>query len=192
MQLIACWVLLFYSLFVFVPLSVLLQVQAQRSKWKAAHYRGVIVGKSFIAEALKLFGKPYSVSLEADHDVDDPDTPLLYQYQQGGDFQGSLDFVVDKRSKRILEIRVTPDHLTKERAITHFGRDYIQRRYSFCPDVDDTAAPIYEDPTGDVIQIEYPHKGIILSVNGENEVTNIAYVSTNLALGSESKCKKGR
>jgi hypothetical protein len=166
--------------------------RAQKSKWKAANYRGMVVGQALITEALKLLGRPDSVGLEADHDINDPNTPLLYQYRRGGDFQGNLDFVVDKRSKRILEIFVSPDHLTREKAIAHFGSGYIQKRYSFCPDIDDTTAPIYEDPSGEILQVEYPHKGIILSVSDENEIISISYVRTNMALDSVSKCKKQR
>lgn len=158
--------------------------------WRPAMYRTLIVGQSKVADLLRVFGKPKWSGPEADRDPTDPDPPLYYQYQNGGEFPGVFAVIVGEKSKKIIEIRNSPDKLTKNEAIRHFGHQYLERRYSLCPDIDDTAAPVYEDRFGDLLQIEYPEKGIILSVNEENNIDEISYVSKNLALSSLGECKK--
>ncbi|MEP7343264.1 MAG: hypothetical protein ABI977_36395, partial [Acidobacteriota bacterium] len=139
---------------------------------------------------LRVFGKPKSAGPEADRDDSDPDPPLYYSYEKGGEFAGELAVIIGEKSKKVLEIRNLPKKLSKEDAIRHFGQNYVEARYEFCPDIDSTAGPIYPDPNGQILQVEYRERGIEMAVDEDGWVSEILYTSTPPGLASKDECKR--
>lgn len=162
----------------------------QKTAWKAATFRGLKIGQSSLNEVLQVLGKPESAGPEADRDNSDPDPPLYYSYKTGGEFTGELAVIIGERSKKVLEVRNLPKSLSKEEAIRHFGPNYIEARYEFCPDIDSTAGPIYPDPDGQILQVEYRERGIELAINENAWVTEILYSSSPPGLRSKNECKR--
>lgn len=113
-------------------------------------------------------------------------------YDSGGDFPGSLNVVIDKRSDVVLRIDLYPEKLSKDDAVKHFGQDYIVTRYDFDECLgNEESGPLYESPNGSLLEVEYRERGIAISVNGVGEVNNISYVSKPIGT-PESRCKPSK
>ncbi|MCI0556830.1 MAG: hypothetical protein L0287_38310 [Anaerolineae bacterium] len=164
--------------------------QQPNREWQVATFRGLKIGKSTLDDTLRILGKPRWSGPEAERDNSDPDPPLYYSYEKGGEFPGELAVIIGEKSKKVLEIRNLPQNLSKVEAILHFGSDYVIARYEFCPDVDGTAIPIYPDPNGQILQIEYRGRGIVLALEDNGAISEISYVSGNEALPSKEDCKR--
>ena len=89
-----------------------------------------------------------------------------------------------------MQIRNIPEKLSKEEAIRHFGTDYVISKYEFCPDIDATTAPVYPDPNGPLVRIEYRKRGIVLDLDDDKTIGEIAYVKDIQVLASKEDCKK--
>ena len=98
--------------------------------------------------------------------------------------------LVDSKSKKVMQIRNIPEKLSKEEAIRHFGTDYVISKYEFCPDIDATTAPVYPDPNGPLVRIEYRKRGIVLDLDDDKTIGEIAYVKDIQVLASKEDCKK--
>ncbi len=164
--------------------------QPPHHKWQAATFRGLKIGKSTLKDVLRILGEPRWSGPEADRNESDPDPPLYYSYEKGGEFPGELAVLIGEKTKKILEIRNLPQNLSKKEAILHFGPNYVIARYEFCPNIDDTVAPIYPDPNGQISQIEYRGRGIVLALEDNGVVSEISYVDGNEALPSKEDCKR--
>jgi hypothetical protein len=165
-------------------------IRRKQPQWQAATFRRLVVGKSKLEDALRIFGPPQWSGPEADRDNSDPDPPFVYEYESGGEFPGKLSIIVGERSKIIFEIANYPKNLFEGSAIRHFGPDYIISRYDFCPDVYNTVAPIYESPDGEIKYIKYHKRGIVLLVDDFGSVEAVLYVRTFKTLSSKSECPK--
>jgi hypothetical protein len=143
-----------------------------------------------LKDVLRVLGAPKWWGPEAERNESDPDPPLYYSYEKGGEFPGELAVLIGEKSKKILEIRNLPQNLSKKEAILHFGPNYVIARYELCPDIDDTAVPIYPDPNGQILQIEYRARGIVFAVQDDGSVREISYVSGDEALPSKEDCKR--
>jgi hypothetical protein len=145
--------------------------QKARSRvWTPAVYHGLVVGKSTRGQVLKVLGKPTSTG-----NVADTYTPYL-GYEVSDPVPGTLMVVIPDRI--VTEIYLYPkQRLTRQEAIDKFGLDYQIVRYSAddCLDEGGTV-PMYENPEGDVEQIEYRQRGLALSVHGA-EVDTIMFVA---------------
>jgi hypothetical protein len=160
-------------------------------EWRAANFRGLMIGQSTREDMLHLLGQPQS-SGPPDLQTEDELNPEIWNnYESGGELPGKLTVIVDARSSTILGIDLYPENLTREEAINHFGKDYITTRYDFdsCLSKDDgESAPLYESPTGSVTYIEYRARGIALGMNGMGKVDQISYIAKPIGATS-SKCK---
>jgi hypothetical protein len=162
-------------------------VQNQRD-WRAGTYLGLTAGKSTRADVLRVLGEPKRIDTPADQTPKDPNPEVWYVYDSGGEFAGSLTVVIDKRTDVVLGIDLSPDSLSKEDALKHFGPDYILTRYNFDECLgNEESAPLYESANGALLEIEYRHRGIAISLNDDGKVTTISYVSKPIG-SRESKC----
>ena len=160
--------------------------------WRAATYRGLIVGKSTRADMLRVLGKPLSSSPSADQD---PPYPIIWnEYGRlTGDTPGTLAVEVDSRNNRIVSISVTPDRMTKEEAIRLFGNDYLLMGYEACKGLPPEAevGPVYENPKASEIDyLEYRNRGIAMHLDYQGMVDAIYFVAKPIGLSSEAGCKK--
>ena len=153
--------------------------------WQRATYRGLTMGKSKMADMLRIFGKPTRVE-RFDEDKSNPE--VWYHYDGVWEFPGTLRFIVDQ-SRIIRRVDLLPTQLTKEDAIKHFGPDYIETRYDFDSCLgNEEAAPLFESPTGAVINIEYRQRGVAFALNAYGNIDTISFVSGPVGAES-SKCK---
>jgi hypothetical protein len=156
-------------------------------QWRPATYRGVTVGKSKVAAMLRAWGKP-KWSRTSRREADEESQVTWTNYERVGEFPGPTTVVSDTKTGVVTRINFYPDRLTKEQAIAHFGSDYITTRYAFdsCLDEEDSE-PIYESPTGPLVNVEYRARGIAISVGYKDLVTRISYVSGPVG-SPRSKC----
>ena len=164
------------------------QVQSNRT-WQAATYRGLTIGKSTRADVLRVLGEPQRKDIPEGENPNDPDREVWYVYNGAAEFLGTLTVIIQNRTGVVLRIDIAPEALSKAEAIKHFGPDYILTRYDFDQCLgDEESAPIYESPTGSLMEIEYRHRGIAIQVNDTEKVNTISFVSKPLG-AVESKCK---
>lgn len=111
-------------------------------------------------------------------------------YDSGGVFPGELTVVINKDTGIVLAINLNPDSLSKADAVKYFGPDYILTRYDFDECLgNEESAPMYESPTGSLLEVEYRHRGIAISVDDDRgNVNTISYVSRPIG-ASSSRCK---
>src|SRR5262245_819192 len=106
-------------------LSLYLKVDARQVAktklpvWQAATFRGLTIGKSTLADMLRVLGNPISSGPSADQA---PPQPIIWNdYGQiQGDLSGRLAVEVDSRNSRIVSISISPDRMSKEEAIRYF------------------------------------------------------------------------
>jgi hypothetical protein len=160
----------------------------QKQHWRAGTYLGLTAGKSTKEEMLRAFGEPRRIDTPADQTPNDPHPEVWYVYNGGGEFAGQLTVVIDKRTNVILRINLNPESLSKDEAVKHFGSDYVLTRYNFDECLGgEESAPLYESANGPLREVEYRNRGIALSVNEDEKVNTISYVSKPIGT-RESKC----
>jgi hypothetical protein len=155
-------------------------------QWRPATFRGITVGKSKVANMLRIWGQP-KWSRTSKRDEDQVQVTWT-NYEKAGEFAGPTTVVSDTRTGVVTRINFYPERLTKEQAIAHFGKGYIVTRYAFdsCRDEEDSE-PIYESPNGPLISVEYRARGIAISVGNNDMVTKISYVSGPIG-STRSRC----
>lgn len=160
-----------------------------KREWRAATYSGLTIGKSNRLDMLRVLGEPKRTDQPPDQTVTDENPEVWYVYDSEGELAGDLTIVVDELTNIVLGIRLRPDDLTKEAAIKHFGSDFILTRYAFDDCLgNEESAPLYESATGPILELEYRHRGIALSLRRNGKVDNIHYVSKPLGAPT-SQCK---
>lgn len=158
-------------------------------EWQAGTYRGLTIAKSTRADVLRVLGEPKREETPVDQSPKEPDPEVWYVYDTGGEFAGELTVVIQKQSNAVSRIDLYPDSLSRAEAIKHFGPDYILTRYDFDECLgDEESAPLYESANGPLLEIEYRHRGIAVSVDDAGKVQTISYVSKPIG-ASKSKCK---
>lgn len=168
--------------------SQLWQDQAEAKKWRAAIYQGLQIGKSSRKDLLHKLGQPKSISPEADSDPNDSDRPIAYEYSVKSRIKGDLTVIIGEKSLKILRITLYPKHLSKQQGVKIFGNDYLISRYDFCEGVEDTTAPVYLSQEGKMLCLEYPKQGVSLSVDDDDNITEINYLSKSPGLLSKRDC----
>jgi hypothetical protein len=162
-------------------------VQSDR-EWRAGTYLGLTAGKSNRTDVLRVLGEPKRLDTPSNQTPEEPNPEVWYVYDRGGEFAGDLTVVIDKRTDVVLRIDLNPDNLSKEDAVKHFGQDYILTRYDFDDCLgDEESAPVYESANGSLLEVEYRHRGIAVSINDEGKVNTISYVSKPIGT-RESRC----
>lgn len=162
-------------------------VQNQRER-RAGTYLGLTAGKSTRADVLRVLGEPKRLETPADQTLEEPNPEVWYVYDNGGEFAGELTVVIDKRTDVVLGINLNPDSLSKEEAVKHFGPDYILTRYNFDDCLgNEESAPLYESANGPLLEVEYRHRGIAISLTKDGKVNTISYVGKPIGT-LESRC----
>lgn len=157
--------------------------------WRAGTYLGLTAGKSTRADVVQILGEPKRLDTPADQTPNEPNPEIWYVYDSGGVFPGELTVVINKDTGIVLAINLNPDSLSKADAVKYFGPDYILTRYDFDECLgNEESAPMYESPTGSLLEVEYRHRGIAISVDDRGNVNTISYVSRPIG-ASSSRCK---
>ncbi len=152
------------------PTSKKASLQSAKRKWVPGVYRGLVVGKSTQADALKVLGKPQWTGEESESL-----TPMM-EFTVSEPVPGRLAVLFDHGI--IGEIRLKPkDFYTESSIVKVLGPDYIIVYYSFddCLGEGGTG-PIYENPDGDLESIEYRPRGIAVDLH-HGEVGEISWLN---------------
>jgi len=152
----------------FLAFASSLEPKAQKPSspvWRPAVYRGLVVGKSSVAELKKVLGKPERIV----HSEGTP-TPLMV-YSVTDPVPGRLEVLTGGGKLKLLML-YPKEPPTRKDVTRIFGPDFRITRYSFdeCLDLGGSY-PAYEDPDGPIEQIEYRERGIALATyQGQVEV----------------------
>lgn len=170
--------------------SVIHQKDKNRG-WRAANYRGLIIGKSTRVDMLRVLGKPLSSGPSADQA--EPMPIVWNDYGMiAGELAGRLGVEVDGRNNRIVSISITPEKISKEDLIKYFGNDYIAMDYESCEGmpISEEVWPVYENPkSGKISSIEYRARGIAIQLNYQGKVNAIYFKASPMGLASKAECK---
>jgi hypothetical protein len=151
--------------------------------WAIATYKGITLGKSKKADLLDLFGKPRDVA----HPEDEYDNPVItliaFGYENLADIPGRTVFTMKKRTGIVTSIELYPSENNKisfQRVIEIYGRNFIRRDESLGPCL--TAKEIKQygqlSSTDYPAFLIYPHRGMVIHMNGENEVQDIVFTES--------------
>ena len=155
-------------------------------EWKAAKYKGLIVGSSTRGDMYRILGPPKR------RDIFKEDHAVWYIYEGKGELPGELTIIVDAPSKRIVEMYLTPSKLSRQEAIKHFGPNYAVTRYDFCPGFEAAeSAPIYESADGAATYLEYRDRGIAILIGDQDSVYQVMYVNKPIGRTSKRMCNRG-
>jgi hypothetical protein len=157
--------------------------------WRAGNYLGLTIGKSTRLDVLRILGEPKQLEKSLEQPGAEQNPEVWFIYDSTGKFPGELIVVIDERTDIVLRIDLNPHNLTKQDVVKHFGSDFIVTRYAFDDCLgSEESAPLFESPSGPVLEIEYRQRGIALSLTEDGKVDMISYVSK--AVGSpKSRCK---
>ena len=121
-------------------------------RWTPAAFRGLIVGNSKRADAVKTLGEP-DARRRIRGTIDGEE--LLYNGR--GDHKGDVAVRLD-RSGVIVEIQESfPVAIPRSRIYKELGRDAVTARYT-----QDRCGAFYRDPNGPIELTFYPSRGIYL------------------------------
>jgi hypothetical protein len=157
--------------------------------WRAGIYLGLTIGKSNRLDVLRILGEPKQLEKPSDQTVVEENPQVWYVYDSTAKFAGDLIVVIDERTNIVLRIDLNPHNLTKEDAVKHFGSDFILTRYAFDDCLgNEESAPLFESASGPVLEVEYRHRGIALSLTEDGKVDTISYLSKPIGT-PKSRCK---
>jgi len=148
----------------------------------------LVVGKSSLKDVLRKMGKPDYLGAAAE--AIDP-TEQVAEFPITRPVTGRARFYCRGRKAVLIGIVIEPENLSKTEALKLFGNDFLITRYG----VDDClskggSAPLYEDPHGEILRLEYRRRGFALDLKGA-DVRAIIY--TDGPFGpKESRCVNGK
>ena len=161
--------------------------QSTRQNWQPGSYAGITAGKSTRDDVIRVFGKPQREAYAEDDRADQ----VWYVYDRGGEFPGQFTVAFDKKSGLVALMFLQTENLSRETIIERHGKDYVVKRYDFCPGFDNAeSAPSYESEQGDGIYIEYPSQGIAILTDVRGSVYDIQYLKEPVGFSSKIECQE--
>lgn len=165
----------------------------KQQPWRAGVVKGLTVGVSTREDMLRLLGPPTSQWVYDGMVEGDPRSVTHFIYKDAAELPGDLSVDVVTGTGRITAVAIEPDVLTLERAIEHFGSDYVRTEYEWCPGGSDDVwildGPIYESPDGSLEYIEYRERGIAILVGYSGLVDEVMFVGMDgVGFGSTKEC----
>jgi hypothetical protein len=155
--------------FIFANLAGGTDQRPPTQSWRPAVYRGLVLGKSSVADVRRVLGEPEQVVRG-----ETSRGPIMV-YSAADPIPGRLEVITEggKLKMLILHSKVS---LTQKEVIRLFGADFQTTRYSFdeCLNLGGNS-PVYEDPDGKIEQMEYRQRGIAISMY-QREPQEIQYV----------------
>lgn len=149
--------------------------------FKPAEYRGLRMGVSRKEDVLRVFGKPVAEGRGEDG--------FLYlQYKGIGVVKGRVDVVVDPKTEIVHDIDLYPENTAVKEVLQLLGPGAVETRWSWatCEEHEFLGfGPVYIDPAGDLIGIEYRHLGIYIRSLEDGKVDYISYSSGPAGLDSD-------
>jgi len=148
--------------------------------FRPAQFRGLTMGKSTIADAERLLGKPETILRK-------PDATWIY-YKDLGPAPGRVEIIADTKTAVIESVNVYPTDLPMEKAKAIFGPAFKIISYDF-----DTclafggSAPLFESKDGQFDFVAYADQGIAIRSFAKN-TRSIEYLSKPIG-PKQSRCR---
>lgn len=143
------------------------------------------MGVSKKEDVIRVLGKPLAEGMGED-DV------LYLSYGDIGIVKGRAQVVIDPSTGVVVEISQIPERLTLTEALQMLGPGAVQTRWSWatCEEEDFLGfGPLFIDPKGALIRVEYRHLGIDIRLKESGFVDSITYSNVPLGLDADP-CKK--
>lgn len=155
--------------------------------FKPAEYRGIRMGASRREDVLRVFGEPKTEALGEEQS-------LYMSYKDIGIVKGRVDVIVDPKSKVVLGLQIYPEKSTLEEVLQLLGPGGVETRWSWatCDEKGlEEFIPVFIDPSGELIGIEYRHLGIYIRPLENGKVDYISYSSSPAGLDADP-CPKAK
>ncbi|MEK6324768.1 MAG: hypothetical protein AABN33_24260 [Acidobacteriota bacterium] len=149
-------------------------------EWRAGSYRGLRLGRSTETDVMQVFGRPAWKGPPEEKLIDsDPEMELLLEYRNVGGVKGRTTIVIDARTRIVKAIDVYPEHLTRGRAISLFGGNYVVRDEGLgpCPREERIKQSKPSAQRKYPIWLVYARRGLYVSVNKDDTVLEIGYLA---------------
>jgi hypothetical protein len=158
------------------------QSSAPEPKFVPASYHGLRFGKFRLPELEAKFGKPRYLAKGEDGG-------LYAGYSDIGPVPGKVEFWINPRTHVVESMSVSPENMSKARAIKVFGPGFILTQWEFAECRSEGGmAPIFRTPGGQLVRIEYRQRGIAISLDGDR-INEILYLSAPFGL-ERNPCKE--
>ena len=138
--------------------------------WCPATYRGLVMGRATVDDALRTLGTPRATMPAGD-------SLAWLGFEATGEFPGRVNVWADARTGVVERVVLHPDGVSREAALRHFGAGYVETRYAPDACAEGEVVPIYESPDGPLLQVEYRNRGIALSFTDAGDVHEVLYLS---------------
>ncbi len=146
----------------------------ENPKWIAPTYKGLQLGKATQEDVIKVFGKPKE-EFHPFSEYESTKHEWTFYYENINDFDGSVSFIFDIRSKILKKVWLRPNDerpVTIEKAIEIYGNGYFVRGIG--KNICSSRKPgKLEYP----FTIVYPQKGVFFWIREGNQVDDIFYTS---------------
>ena len=131
-------------------------------EFRSARFNSVRFGLSKKTEIINIYGKPkyYSVG---------EDGMTYLSYKNIWQAKGDVEFAIDPRTGIVDRMVVYPDKKTARDIVSILGKKHITSRWAMatCEEYDGDSIPIYRDPNGEIVTLEYTESGIVVLLDGE-------------------------
>ena len=140
--------------------------------WCPATYRGLVLGRSTVDDAVRALGAPRAR-------VDSPDgrEPMWLGFDVAGELPGKANVWADPRTRVVTMVVLHPAGLSRVAAERHFGPGFVETRYAPDACAEGEVVPIHESPDGPLLQVEYRNRGIALSITDAGQVHEVLYLA---------------
>lgn len=164
---------------------------ADNQRWRPGSFRGLTVGRSTFTEAQRVLGPP-----EGEPKPSSEPAAVVYTWADKSELGGDIEVTVRKRDNIVTQIAERLSvALPRTPAYKRFGTDYRFAHYSRadCAAPKGGVAPVYRDKNGQIETIEYPSKGIVLSLDQLGyDIASVLYVNKAPGLRTPPPCVKGK
>lgn len=147
--------------------ACLFLISASTTAQPLTSYYGLTPGRSNKADVEAILGTPQRSTRKS--------VGLLYVYAKPKTGANYIEVLMDAKTLRVRTIVVEPHNHTVSHVMKLFGSAYQRVRYAFDNCLDDGGhAPIYQSASGNLEFLEYPDRGIYVSIDGD-EVVEIMF-----------------
>jgi hypothetical protein len=153
--------------------------------WCPAEYRGLIMGRATVDDALRTLGTPLA-TVEASGE----DSLTWLGFEAAGEIPGKVNVWADARTRVVTMVVVHPAGISRQAALRHFGAGFVETRYAPDECAVGEVVPLHESPGGPILQVEYRNRGIALSLTDAGEVHEVLYLSRPVS-APRSSCAPG-
>ena len=153
--------------------------------WCPATFRGLVMGRATVDDAVRALGKPRATVAATG-----VDGLMWLGFDVAGDLPGQASVWADPETRVVQMVVVHPGGMSRDAAERLFGAGFLETRYAPDECAEGDVVPIYEAPNGPLLQVEYRNRGIALSVTDAVAVHEVLYLARPVS-EPRSSCAPG-